>query len=295
MYVDESLAKGLTSRLWYELDELERNNSIEYSRYLTTHKIKLGSRKVIEKLDKAHRLLRGAQILSHSFSGTRKQPTAIYALLNRDKEAKKNSWVERMFLIELEMLTSQGRTIKYPPIVRIGEHAVSRIFQRNLLTYDQLTNKINLAEVVAEFLSIAMFAWTMSDLYTTLHDFMNDDGIEVSADLTIPFVSKHGLFLGRLDTSFNFHPVDIRTFVDDGKLASQQLNLVEKVRKNFNVPLIQMALMPLVGLELVAPFIKSLSEIADEFAELATWNIEELGSKKIHKDYVIKVLTVTRL
>jgi hypothetical protein len=281
MYINESLANGLKERLWNELDDLDIKAKKVLSQYLKTHKVKLGSRSGIQKLDHAFQAGLGHSILAAGKSGSRTSPILLYAMLERDSQSVRNDWQEKMFCIRQVSIGTMADWNEYPVNVRIGEHAVSLVFQRHPDIFNADTKNFDIFKILPEFKSLAFFGPSMLWLFDSVSKNCNHSLDNIS----IPFVSPSGLFLGDYNKQLNM--CDVRTFIADHQLTPDQAALVERVRKLLDDNYYYFDMLPFALLHFThgvhiefAVFWAKFNAVAIEFAELATWKEENLAFKR---------------
>jgi hypothetical protein len=293
LYINESLANGLKERLWNELDGQDIKGRKNFAHYLKTHKLKLGSRTGIQKLDQAFRFGHGHSILAAEKSGSRTSPTLLYAILERDPQSVINDWQEKMFCIRQIAIDTMGNWIEYPVNVRIGEHAVSRVFQRHPEIYNSHTREFDIVKIIPEFKSIAFLGQSMLELYATVTSDYNHS----LENISIPFVSKSGLFLGVYNKQLI--TCDIRTFIADHQLTPDQDTLVKQIRSLLEDNYHYFEFLPF-GKELLKGgyqthyyvFLVKLYSVAHQFAKLATWNEKNLEFRREFHQLLINYLSL---
>lgn len=290
MYINESLANGLKDRLWNEIDDLGTGER-RLSQYIKTHKIKLGSRTAWRKLDQVFQIGYEHSILASVKSGTRESPLLLYAILGRNRQADLNDWQEKMFSIFYASIDVWG-TMSEPSseVVRIGEHAVSRFFQRHPEIYNQNTGDFEIFKIIPEFRSIAFLGQSMFLLFSALtgnykHSLEN---------ISIPFVTKSGIFLANYNKQLR--TCDVRTFIANHQLSRNQVALATQVRAIFENDIF--VGLPFVGhlraetsnfIELYL-FLAKLCPVGHQFADLVTWNEENLMIKREFQQLIIEHL-----
>ena len=296
MYINESLANGLKERLWNELDDLDIKARKLFSQYVKTHKLKLGSRTSYQKLDQAFRVGHGHSILAAGKSGSRTNPTLLYAMLERDSQSVRNDWQEKMFCIRQISIDTMGNWDEYPVNVRIGEHAVSRVFQRHPDIYNAKTKEFDIFKILPEFKSIAFLGQSMLELFASVSEEYNHSIDNIS----IPFVSKSGLFLGGYNKQLK--TCDVRTFIANHQLTPDQDTLVKQIRSLLEDNYHYFEFLPFAK-ELLKGgfqthyyvFLVKLYSVAHQFAKLATWNEKNLEFRREFQQLMINYLSVFEL
>lgn len=289
MYINETLANGLKERLWNELDDLDSNAGRIMSQYKKSHKIKQGSRRTfILKLDQLIRSGFGHSILAMAKCGSRESPLLRYAILGRSQEAI-NDWNEKMFCIGDVSLDTGGNIEFHRERVRIGEHAVSRVFQRHPEIYNSDAKEFEIFKIIPEFQTIAFLGQAMFALFCVL----TADSKHSLNNMSIPFVSKSGIFLGTFNKEEGL--IDVRTFVADHQLTPDQHALARQLRthleENYSamLPFVWHQILKDVGNE-INGFFSALYSVAPQFANLVTWNEHDLVLKREFQQLIIKFL-----
>lgn len=267
MYIDESLAKGLKERLWNEIYDLNANGRHLVSQYVKTHKrVKSGSRTAWVKLNQIVQIGFEHNILAVVKAGTRNAPVLLYAILGNNPLEEMNEWKEKAFCIFSSSIDTYGNDVTNPVTVRIGEHAISRAFQRHTEIYDAKSKEFDVFKIITELKPIAFFAQAMLMLFMVL----TEDYEHPIDNISIPFVSAHGMFLGSYNKQL--HKCDVRTFVGEHQLSPHQLAYASQIRLLFEDYVF--AGLPFVAREIKLQylFLSQLNTIATQFAEVVTWN-----------------------
>ena len=286
MYINESLAKGLKERLWNEVGELDIKIARSISLYVKKHKLKLGSRTCIKKLDQAISLY-GQFILASAMSGTRANPLMLYAMLTRSQEAI-SDWNEKMFCIETLSLDVWGNYREYGKGARIGEHAVCRVFQRHPEIYNADTNEFEIFKIIPEFKDIAQYGQAMCLLFLFLPCM-----VKSIKNLTIPFATKSGLFLGVYNEQLGC--CDVRTFIADHQLTTKQAALTQQLREHLAET--YSAMFPFVVREYFSGrheeyirFLSNLNAVIPQFVELVTWNEHDFEVRRECQQSIVDLI-----
>ena len=274
MYINESLANGLKERLWNECNDTYAKIPRLLSQYERTHKVKWGSRNAITKLEEMLQTGFNNFILAVSTNKSRSNPIVQFAVLDRSaEEENKNGQTEKMFTIEHFSLNAFGESNSYGSRVRIGEHAVSRVFQRHPEIYNPDSGDFDIFKILPEFQSLALLGQPMYLLFLLL---TTGDKHEPSLEnISIPFVSKNGMFLGKLNRELG--TCDVRTFIADHQMSPVQNELAKQVRtlledkqsERLAFVYQQVDKKDMSGLE---DFCFNLYPVVNQFAKLATWN-----------------------
>lgn len=290
MVINESLAKGLKERLWNELDDLYDKNLHSGIHWRNKHKIKLGTRVGIQKIDRAFQIEFGQSMLAKAKFGSRNSPLMRYALLYSSQENVKE-WEEKTFHILDLSVNAMGNLKAHATTIRIGEHAVSRVFQRHPEIYNSETGQFEVLQIIPEFQILAQLGQLMYSIIVLLKcEFQRS--VE---NLSIPFVSKSGLFLGSYNTEKDL--IDVRTFIADHQLGGKQDLLVNIIREHLvennspALPFFNHQLRREEGFpQELTNFYSSLSTIAKQFSELITLNEPNLEHKREYQKFIIKFL-----
>jgi len=281
MYINESLANGLKERLWNECNDIVLRAPHLVSQYEKTHKIKWGSRTVIIKLEKLLQSGFKEFLLASSKSKSRSNPVVLFAILDKNSEEKENNWVEKMFLINNLSINAWGELEHYRPVVRIGEHAVSRVFQRHPEIYNPDSGDFEIFKILPEFQSLALLGQPMYMLFMLLT--AGDEHALSLEQISIPFVSKNGMFLGKLNLELG--TCDVRTFITDHQMSPVQNELAKQVRtlledKQFEKLAFVFQQIEKDDMSGMEDFCFNLYPVVNQFAELVTWNENNLTNKQ---------------
>jgi hypothetical protein len=290
MVINDTLAKGLKNRFWSELDSNYDKATIIIERYKTNHKIKLRSRRGIDKFDFALRSGYGKSLLAAYKSGSRNSPLMRYALLAGIKNTV-NEWDEKTFHIIDMAFNVYGQTKYYPTMIRVGEHAVSRVFQRHPQIYNVDTKEFEIMKIIPEFQALAMYGHLMYGIIKGVG--INNEHMLQS--ISLPFVTESGIFLGSYNIKEDL--LDVRTFIADRQLSPKQSALATSLREHFStnyspvMPFIfhEMLSADNFPIEMIA-FYAALSKVGLSFAELATWNESNPERKKQCQGIIIQFL-----
>lgn len=294
MYIDESLAKGLKTRMWSDIDEIERGIPARLERLLHSTKIKPFHRSSIDKYASIHKKVWGDLILISMKFGTRNAPIFSFFLLATCDQSKRESWEEKMFQIHRVDVDWGGEVYVRVPTARISEHAIARLFQRYPDIYSGETENYGLAKALDEIKYVAY----MADMWGMFFHYLGRGGELSTQTLSIPFVAKHGLFLG--DTSDQSYHCDIRTYVCDQQLTQSQLACVSRIRGLIqNDDFSKIAFLNLTierskvkqGLTLEMKFFSQLIDLHSELTEIITWYIKDVEVRQLWKERIHKVIT----
>ena len=214
-----------------------------------------------------------------------------FSLLKRDPQSEINDWKERMFSVfQVSFNTTTMKALSFPIDIRIGEHAISRVFQRRQGIYNSVTNEFDIFKVLIEFKNIAKLGHAMIQLFNSVSVYFPHS----LDNITIPFVSENGLFLGYFNKKLT--ACDVRTFVGNHQLAPKQAVLAEQVRNHLKshhysdtLPFALITPNKLSDFEL-AIFWARMNPVAHQFAELVTWNEENVSHKIRFQELVLNYI-----
>lgn len=221
-------------------------------------------------------------------------PIMRYALLGVSNDAVKN-WNEKTFHILDLSVNAMSQPKFYPTVVRVGEHAVCRVFQRHPQIYNGVTREFEIMKIIPEFKSLAIYGQLMYSIIKVI-------GINYKKSLeyiSLPFVTENGIFLGSFNKEDDL--IDVRTFVADNQLTPKQIALTKVLRDHLaenytpTLPFIFYQMKGANGFpEDMINFYSALSNVALQFSELVTWNEPNIENKKECQQIIIKFLEVFR-
>lgn len=290
MVINESLSKGLKERLWNELEDMSCKDRNSFKHWVGNHKLKHGSRTGMQKIDHAFKICYGRRLLSEAKFGSRNDPLMRYAFLDRLHESVKD-WDEKTFHILDVSVNVMGETKFHATTIRIGEHAVSRVFQRHPEIYNPETKDFEVLKIIPEFQSLAQYGHMMYSIVVLLSTQFKRS----LENISIPFVSKSGIFLGYYNKEKDL--IDVRTFVADHQLTIKQNDLTTRIRQHLSEN--HSPMLPFLNHEIqrskyyhpdLVKFYASLYTVATQFAELVTWNECNLEHKREYQMYLIDFL-----
>lgn len=209
MQIDESLAKGLKNKFFRDLTASSK---------LSLAKVRGQSRGKRTR----NGFVKSAQATLSNFSGTSvyqyeggssSAPYFAFDSLLAISERELNSWQEKcLSSISVILLFEANEPHFCNGAYNIGEHLISRLIQRSGLVDDPL--KFNPRTVIDELVYVPLWSnfWLLMSMF--------EDDYQFDDELTIPVPAKHGLMLGHLNPISRL--VELRTYVDDSKLAENQ-------------------------------------------------------------------------
>ncbi len=296
MYINESLANGLKERMWSECKDIDSGMKSQFNEYLRTHKTKYGSRTAFVKIDEMFRKGTRQKLLASVRSGTRASPVMFYALLGRGKYENREKWAEKVFKVAYVSIDSYGRMQNFSSAVKIGEHAMMRVFQRRSDIYDENSSDFDVFRVVSEFNAIGYLGLSMSFFFFHLSERLAAQNIPIK-NLAVPFVSENGLFLGEYCASDKM--IDIRTFIADHQMMPDQREWTEEVRAAIEAE--RNDYLPFVGiLDEVhdhhrIKFFSKLCDAAPAFARLVAANEDDKETRVAIQQTAIKFFIMHRI
>lgn len=209
MQIDESLANALKNKFFKDLTD-STNLSLAKARNQSRGKRTRNG------------FVKSAQATLSNFSGTSvyqyeggssSAPYFAFDSLLAISERELNSWQEKcLSSISVILLFGAHEPLFSNGAYNIGEHLVSRLIQRSGLINDPL--KFNPRIVIDELAYVPLWSnfWLLMSMF--------EDDYQFDEDLTILVPAKHGLMLGHLNPVSRL--VELRTYVDDSKLADTQ-------------------------------------------------------------------------
>lgn len=217
MVITESLANGLKNRFLLEIDE-----EIQ-ARIKSTFKNTRGAKESRNGWPKYVEMLKanfGRCALAHYEGGTKRKPYFAFCGLAIEKNKPFNSWNEKCLYV-VPMIVNHDPRFAQPSLslFNIGEHAISRVFQRGKLV---ITNEsdIDIFSILPEFELIPLWGsfWARVLLELCLE--------RKDLDIRPVIPGRNGLFFSEYKGD-KLALVEIRTFVDDGHLSQQQKEVKE--------------------------------------------------------------------
>jgi hypothetical protein len=207
MTITESQAKGLKTRFF---NEACREIDLAFHSF---KKVPLknnihGWNKYVSRFKKAFR--RTYLVLYEG--GSRKKPYLASCSFYINPENKYNSWKEQCLSATSFFMDTNHAFNEHPCMFNIGEHAISRLFQRAEFTVDEDGLPVTFS-ILPELKLIPLWA----AYWTFLCFRMREDFLEIYP--VIP--AKSGLFFAEINV--DTHNLEIRTFVSDSQLNERQL------------------------------------------------------------------------
>lgn len=216
MLIDESLAQGLTKEFLEKLDDDFDKVNITFTKKIGN---KLSSRKGFDKFTTIHKETFKNFTLSHQVGGSKRQPYLGEIVLNTKNDRKYKEWNEATLygLTTIRSLSLNNESQdSNPSLFLIGEHAISRVFQRSKIFKD--TNKIDSYLIVPELCLIPF--WTSFWVYL-LSD-LSRLPLEKKLSINPVIPSPRGLFFCKLTNHGLAFAIEVRTYVHESSLTDTQ-------------------------------------------------------------------------
>lgn len=229
LYVDESLAKGLTHRLF---GEIEHQEDVILKIDPDNHNFK--RMKDFDKYVACARISYGRLNLLDYVGGSTKKPYFASHVIQVYKELKhkdeRGEWDEDgLYGCGLIFNTNPYFKSTQPVGYRIRKHLITRLFQRNKPEYKE-NGLIDCLGVLRNF-KFVPFWWAFWDELLFTEGAGRDEWWgEFNGNFRPVIPSEHGLFLCRFVDKF----LDINTFVESSMLRPEQLSLLKELKKISN-------------------------------------------------------------
>lgn len=217
MRIDESLANGLTKQLIEQMDKDFVSAKEIYYKKIT---VKMhSSRNGFDKVASIHQDTFKQFTLSQHVGGSKRHPYIGEIVLSTKNDRKYKEWDEGSVfgMTTILPLSPQDETKdSNPSLFIIGEHAISRIFQRSHIFDD--ADKIEPYLIIPELSLIPFWSCFWSQLLQEMSQF----SFEHKSKITPVIPSPHGLFFCKV-TNYNTAPIiEVRTFVHESSLTDTQ-------------------------------------------------------------------------
>lgn len=214
--ISESLARGLKERYFFELQEGALNSIMVM---LNGMKIYSGRNKFDQWAESA-KIKLGPNVISTYHGGSKRRQYFAFEFLDYLPEREFNSWMEKS-VYGRKIVIREGSFGNNSTVSRYGvsEHAILRIFQR--LDLDVYAVGYSQRKILSELSLIPLW----SNYWLSILDAVIDDDLEKYKDITIYIPSENGLFFANFDVKT--YDIEVRTFVNDGLLTSDQKYIKE--------------------------------------------------------------------
>jgi len=187
----------------------------------------------------------GRCVLASYEGGSNSKPYLGFIGLGVDPEREFNKWNEKCLNGTVAIANLEPFWFDYrQALFNIGEHAISRIFERGKpIIYEGFN--VDIPSILSEMEMIPMWSAYWAGTMATFKNFYSESAHLVN-NFSLPIPSPNGLFLAELFEK-NSASVEIRTFVNDERLSFEQGEL-RKVLLNAGNGLVNspMTLYPLV-------------------------------------------------
>ena len=226
MKIDETLAKGLTKQL---VTAWHTEAKAAFSHYSTAlKKLKLNSRNAFPKFIEMHRKCFKNLSIAYVVGGSKRKP--FIGMVVVDFGSKRYlDWTENSLggIIDvINLVESQDEPDQQVggAMFFIGEHAVSRVYQRSINLEENKT--LNPLVVISEFSLVPL--WSIFWIFTLWAlEGLSEDKLETICPL-IP--APNGMFLCKLSNigkSARLRTIEVRTFVQTDSLTDEQKEIRE--------------------------------------------------------------------
>lgn len=226
MYIDESLARGLSNEFWRHLQGENASLIQRIKVVANTPAGDLTNTKRQAKYFKELSAIAKCDVVLHEeISGKRKRAVWWTLLLECDPKRQVNSWNERSLMFSI------ARVWAYPQdwnptwlTALVGEHCIMRMFQR--MPWEQMPSP---RDIFPELRELALLVPWYIRAYSAIRK--KFDG----RLLTIFIATSNGVFLGKVDPS-DPELLELRTFVSVNQLTPKQLELWNQLIALTNAP-----------------------------------------------------------
>jgi hypothetical protein len=218
--VDESLARGLTSRLFAEVmqrtGELTSNpDFLPFQREEEPRRWRRAAERFVAR--------NGELILADFISASKRDPTLVISILVGDEEARFHAGGGKCFQAAVTQFSYRQRFASpvFDHCLEIGAHTVQRLLQRADIGF--VSERFDRASLLEEIRPLTYWAGFLSALFNLIH---LPDGV-----LLFPVIpSDRGLYLCN-SVSKRVSGVSVRTFVGNHKLRPEQTALRDGLRE----------------------------------------------------------------
>lgn len=221
--MDNSLAKGIKNQLFREIGKLIQDTADRWLYFLTRSKVALGRKQWEKSVNEISKHV-DPFLISLYVGGSKRKPFLCIATLENDDRLF-NSWQERcvrciLFYFSINPIAHEVIHMGF----NLSEHAIMRIFERVYSDKDPLGIKFKTTDFVGELKYAPLWSvfWT-----TSLVESRRVLDIE-KLDVIIP--SPNGVLLGNISYPA-VHVVELRTFLSQAQLNSEQRNLLDAMRE----------------------------------------------------------------
>ncbi|HEY9278380.1 MAG TPA: hypothetical protein VIO87_09265 [Methylotenera sp.] len=220
MVIDETLAKSLAkyALIKWKSDYISTSEKFEKSLL----KINLSKRSNFEKVINLHKAHFEDFYFCYVKCGSKRKPyvAAMGLGYHRDREFKQWSETSLLGLAELWYLPGwECDESTRGSFFRVGEHALSRVFQRSCLIDN--VNDINYKLIISEFKYLAIWVGFWSQLANDMSTLSTQQGSKLNPIVPTP----NGLLLCEFTLINNCHLMEVRTYVHKNMLDESQAKI----------------------------------------------------------------------
>ena len=216
MIITESLAKGLKNRFFLEISD-EINQRLKLASLIG----KPGKKSTAAWLryqNKFKEIFGRCAIVFYSGGSNKKQYFALIGL-SIDEKREFNQWDEKCISGHMVVIGYEPKIAEDMfALFNIGEHAVSRVFERGVVSIKNDT-QVDIFSILPEFKYVPIWSgfWSfVFQIFKLRYPSQND------LNQIYPVIpAKSGLLFGQIGHE-RFEPLEIRTFVDDSHLNFEQ-------------------------------------------------------------------------
>lgn len=289
MKINDTLAKGLCSRFFNEMNDHIENDIFKVKRNSNAKLSRAGWKRLIQNIDKD---LGNASLVKYEGGGTR-NPYFGFCGLNLQKEREYNTWHEKCLSgIQIFINFDRDSEICHASF-NVGEHAIARMIERGSFNL-QHNNDFNVFGILPGLSQVPLWAAFWSR-FLYICNFSNNDLGAIRP--IIP--SSHGLFLceiGQNDWHDDMTPIiEIRTFIGTDSLSNEQAFVRSQMLSAgsyfSNSPL---ALFPLVqAYQLDDPGVLEMLlhyRLIDHFSHIANLLCSDIESSSARSSYKMELI-----
>lgn len=229
-FVDEALAKGLAQRF---IKEFYEDNLASLNKRFFSSKRKLNSRTDYENFISEHKKHFENRYINYLIIGSKRNPNIAFNLLKPIENRYFKGWLESCLgsLVYVENVQNYFQSslprLNKAQYFAIGEHALSRVYQRSkLYTGPENFRKY---EILPEFNFIALWA---SLWFLILRTILNPIPLDRKLTISLYIPSPNGLFICNPSTKVNSTKdynqivfIDVRTYIHKDALTDQQAQI----------------------------------------------------------------------
>lgn len=236
MLIDDAVAKGLTHQFiaWWQ-DDLEAASK-KFQKQIKSTFFK--NRNGFHKFINLHQSIYKKFSLSYYVGGSNRHPYIGFVGVCLIKEYDYKNWIESTVLGSTNIISiSDKNSTGGPAPFSIGEHALSRIFQRSgLITNENITNPYI---ILSEMNLVPMWASFWHKLIIMLDKLPQDKKCLICP--VIP--TENGLLICELGFYEDFHNIEVRTYLHESMLGESQKyvrNLMLEASRNLENSILAM-------------------------------------------------------